>query len=92
MRKILTLAVFGLTLAAGYSLAADQRPGVDAPRDQWLPIETIARSLRSDGYEVREIEIDDGRYEVNAIDPDGRPVEIYVDPVAGKILQVERDD
>jgi uncharacterized membrane protein YkoI len=49
--------------------------------------------VRSRGYEVRKIEIDDdGYYEVKAIDPDGRRVEAEVDPVTGKILKVERDD
>lgn len=92
MRKLLTLAVFGLTLAAGYSLASNPGMGSTAPRDQWLPLGKIQRTLRSDGYEVREIEVDDGYYEVKAIDPDGQRVEIHVDPVSGKILKVERDD
>lgn len=92
MRKLLTLAVFGLTLAAGYSLASDHGTGSAVPRDQWLPLDKIERSLRSDGYEVRKIEIDDNYYEVKAIDPDGQRVEVEVDPLTGKILKVERDD
>jgi len=92
MRKLLTLAVFGLTLAAGYSLASDRSTDGTAPRDQWLPLDQIEQSLRSQGYEVHELEIDDGRYEVEAIDPDGRRVELYIDPLTGKILRTERDD
>lgn len=92
MRKLITLAAFGLTLAAGVGLASAQAPGVGGARDQWLPLDEVARSLRSDGYEVREIEIDDGYYEAKVIDNDGRRLELYVDPVSGKILKVERDD
>lgn len=58
----------------------------------WLPMDEVASNLRADGYDLREIEIDDGRYEVEAIAPDGRRVELYIDPVIGKILKVERDD
>jgi uncharacterized membrane protein YkoI len=93
MRRLLTLAVFGLTLAAGYTLASDPGMGSQVPRDQWLPLDKVERMVRSRGYEVRKIEIDDdGYYEVKAIDPDGRRVEAEVDPVTGKILKVERDD
>lgn len=92
MRKLLTLAVFGITLAAGYSVASDQGTASDAPRENWLDHAQLERSVRSRGYEVRKIEIDDGRYEVDAIDPDGQRVEMHVDPLTGKILKVERDD
>lgn len=92
MRKLITLAVFALTLAAGYSVASSDGMGAGAPRDEWLPMDQVAGQLRADGYDLREIEIDDGRYEVDAVDAEGRRVELYVDPVSGKILKVERDD
>lgn len=92
MRKLITLAVFALTLAAGYSVASSDGMGAGAAGDQWLPMDQVAGQLRADGYQLREIEIDDGRYEVEATAPDGRRVELYIDPVSGKILKVEDDD
>jgi uncharacterized membrane protein YkoI len=92
MRKVITLTVFALTLAAGYSLASDSSMDTSASRDNWLPMDEVASNLRADGYDLREIEIEDGRYEVEAIASDGRRVELYIDPVIGKILKVERDD
>ena len=90
MRKLLTLAVFGLTLAAGYSLASNPGMGSTAPRDQWLPLDKIQRTLRSDGYEVREIEVDDGAYEFEATSASGVRVEACAHPATGEVLTGRR--
>ncbi|MEE4296332.1 MAG: PepSY domain-containing protein [Wenzhouxiangella sp.] len=92
MPKVITIAVFALTLAAGYSLASSDSMKTTTSRSDWLPMDQIAEDLQADGYELREIEIDDNHYEIEAITPDGRHVEIYIDPVSGKLLKVEEDD
>jgi hypothetical protein len=92
MRKIITLAAFGLVLAAGYSFASSERTGAGVSQDQWLPMDQVAGQLLADGYRLYEIEIDDGRYEVEAVAPDGRRVEIYIHPLSGEFLKVESHD
>jgi hypothetical protein len=52
--------------------------------------EEIAQMLESLGYKVKEVEFDDGRYEVEAY-KNGKEFEIKVDRM-GKILKIEEDD
>jgi len=52
--------------------------------------EEIAELLESQGYKIKEVDFDDGIYEVDAY-KDGKKFEIKVDPT-GKILKVEEDD
>ena len=54
--------------------------------------EVLAR-LRTAGYsDFREIERENGRYEVKGSDADGRRVELYVDARTGEVVKEERDD
>ncbi|CAK0775774.1 hypothetical protein CCP3SC1AL1_70022 [Gammaproteobacteria bacterium] len=52
--------------------------------------EEITKLLESQGYKIKEVDFDDGVYEVDAY-KDGKKFEIKVDPT-GKILKVEEDD
>lgn len=68
------------------------RGGARAPAGNWMSIGAIADQFTQKGYAVRGVEVDDGRYEVEAIDSNGMMIEAYVDPVTGRILRQERDD
>lgn len=92
MRKFITASAFALVLASGYSLASDDLPGRFVDTQQWLPMEEVVSRLTAEGYQLREIEIDDYHYEVKVIAPDGRRLEIDIDPVSGRFLKVDHDD
>lgn len=60
-----------------------------APR---LTAADVANRLQAQGYSnVRDIEFDDGRYEVEATDPSGRDVDLKVHPGDGRILSQDDD-
>ncbi len=40
---------------------------------------------------VKELECDDGRWEVEGRDQRGREIEVEIDPRTGRVLKVERD-
>lgn len=40
---------------------------------------------------VKELDCDDGRWEVEGRDADGREIEVEIDPQTGRVLKVERD-
>lgn len=40
---------------------------------------------------VKELECDDGRWEVEGRDAGGREIEVKIDPRTGRVLRVERD-
>ncbi len=61
-----------------------------APR---LSAADVANLLQSQGYRnIRDIELDDGRYEVEATNPAGHDVDLKIDPRDGRILKEEIDD
>ena len=57
-----------------------------------MSIAQIATMLEGQGYAVREIELERGRYDVEMIDGKGMRVEAYLDPVTGEVLPYRDDD
>ena len=96
MRSIptMTAATIATMIAAAPALAGSSgyMDSAGAPRDSWMSIGAIADQFTQMGYTVRGVEVDDGRYEIKAIDPNGMRVEAYVDPVSGEVLRRSRDD
>lgn len=76
--NILRNAVLALGLAAaGFAFAQTGR----------LSGSDILQRVERAGYsDVRDLEFDDGLWEVKARDGDGRPVELLVDPDSGAII------
>lgn len=98
MHSFLSAAVaigLGALVFAG-GLASAQTVGSDdsraAERANWMSIGEIAVKLEEQGYSVRGIEIDDGAYEVTAVDADGVRVEADLDPSTGEPLRGWRQD
>ena len=57
------------------------------PKDKWLSPTQISEKLEQKGYNVNEIEIDDGAYEVELIDKrNGTRIEAHVHPATGELL------
>jgi hypothetical protein len=94
MRKIMIAPIVAVAVAsvAGFAMASDDSPGVDVPKEQWMSIAQIAERLASEGYEVREIEVEDGAYEVSAIDGDGKRFKAYLHPATGEVIKDKSDD
>jgi len=58
-----------------------------------LALDEVLARLRSAGYsDFREIERENGRYEVKGRNAEGDRVELYVDARSGEIVKEERDD
>lgn len=95
MRKYLIPTVIGVSLlAAAPALAIDDWGGgnhLNVPRDQWLSPAEIADKLSAQGYEVYEIETDDGAYEVEMA-KNGTRMEVHVHPATAEILVGYDDD
>lgn len=94
MRKFLLIPLIGCALAttAGAASASDDDFKIDAPRDQWRTVAQIAEKFTAEGYDVRQVKVEDGAYEVHAIAKDGKRLEAYVHPVSGEILKRDGDD
>jgi len=94
MSKTIVIPALAAMLAtSSLAFASDddnaRRFGISVPRDQWLSIAQVAEKLAGQGYQVRQIEADDGVYEVYAIDGNGARFEAYVHPATGEVLRKE---
>ena len=93
MRTILTFSSLALAVtAAAPALASDDAKCGNAPRDQWMSEDAIKAKGTEMGYDVRRVKVDDGCYELYAIDNDGTKVELYLDPVTAALVRTESDD
>lgn len=80
------LVVAGLGFAAPAALADDDRNAT--PEE----IARVTQALEARGYrDIRDIEVDDGRFEVDAIHPDVYAVDLELDMQTLEILHEKRD-
>lgn len=57
------------------------------PQEGWQPKEKLAAALKEKGWQVRNVKVDGGCYEVYAIDDKGERVEAYFHPVTLEPVQ-----
>jgi len=95
---IATLALGAGLLGGGALLvpafAQDQSPAATQttapPEAGTLSLQQVKARLEADGYrDFEKIERERSKYEVKAIDPQGRRVEVKVDARSGEIQEVE---
>jgi hypothetical protein len=87
MKKTLIAISLLAVLPAGAVLADDN--DCFAPRGQWQPRDAALQVAAQNGWTVREFEIDDGCYEIEGRDSDGRQIEVKLDPATLQIVKME---
>ncbi len=89
MRKALTILAFLAALSAGVARADDD---CFVPMADWQPREAVAQLAADRGWTVRRIKIDDGCYEIDGRDAQGRAIEAKVHPRTLQIVEFEFED
>jgi hypothetical protein len=89
MRKTLTILAFLAALPAGAALADDD---CFVPMADWQPREAVSQFAIAQGWEVRRIRIDDGCYEIDGRDAEGRLIEVKLHPGTLQIVEFEFED
>lgn len=88
MRILVPLA---LLIASGSTFAATQCTTAD--RSTWQDPEKFQAQLKEQGYKINKFKVTKGNcYEIYGVDKDGKKVEIYHDPVTGKVVKSEVED
>ena len=64
----------------------------DIPPAGSVPVEQVTSRLQSQGYNIKKIKFDDGRYKVKAVDPTGHKIKLYVSPRSGDVVSKGDDD
>ena len=70
----IAIASIGVAGATGLATCDSGSP------DGWQPQEKLAAMLKEKGWEIRNIKVDGGCYEVYALDDKGNKVEAYFHP------------
>ena len=101
MKSMIILpAAIAAALVAGSAFA--QSNGATPPSTQsqqgqqgqgdWMSVSDLVAKLEADGYTIREIDRDDGAYEVEMVDAQGLKVEGQFDRATGEPLPRGWDD
>jgi len=89
MKKTLTILSFLAVLPAGMAIAEDD---CFVPMANWQPREAVARLAQENNWTVRRIKIDDGCYEIDGTDAQGRSIEATVHPETLQVIELEYED
>ncbi|MCA3574723.1 MAG: PepSY domain-containing protein [Aestuariivirga sp.] len=90
MRKTLIILAFLVVWPTGAALAEED--GCFVPMSDWQPREAVARLAESKGWRVRRIKIDDGCYEIDGRDAQGRALEVTVHPATLQVIRIEYEE
>jgi hypothetical protein len=90
MKKTLAIVGFLALLPAGVAFADDNDCFV--PMANWQPRKVVAALAAENGWTVRRIKIDDGCYEIDGRDADGRRIEVTVHPQTLQVIEFEYED
>lgn len=89
MNRTLTLVAALTAFSAGTALADDD---CRVPMADWQPREVVMKLTEEKGWSVRKIDIDDGCYEIEGRDSDGREIEVKLDPATLRVIEMEYED
>ncbi|MGD9507812.1 MAG: PepSY domain-containing protein [Geminicoccaceae bacterium] len=89
MRK--TLAILGClaVFPVGVAMADDD---CIVPMADWQPRDAVLRMAEDHGWSVRRIKIDDGCYEIDGRDAEGRRIEVTISPGDLQVIEIEYKD
>ena len=90
MKDILKILVLLVTVPAGVALADDD--DCYAPLAEWQPRDRVVQWAQEQGWTLRRIKIDDGCYELDGTDAQGRRIEVTLDPATLAVIEMEFDD
>ena len=80
---LLATALLGL-FAAGAARAEDEGKGCNVPKDKWMTEDAMKDKAKAMGLDVRRVKVENGCYEVYAVDAKGAKVEKIFNPETGE--------
>ena len=77
---------FGLASATGLATCDS------GPPEKWQSQEKLTETLKAKGWQIRNIKVDGGCYEVYAIDDKGERIEAYFHPVTFERIPIASEE
>lgn len=85
MKRIIVL----VAIVTASSFAHAKKSCTDQPKDKWMNAEEFKKKLEAEGYKIRKFKEPGSCYEIYGTNSKGQDVEIYFNPVDGKIVKEE---
>jgi hypothetical protein len=89
MNKTLTILAALALFPAGAALADND---CAVPMADWQPMEAVNALAVQNGWTVQRIKVDDGCYEIDGRDAQGRRIEVTVHPGTLQVVEIEYED
>lgn len=77
--------LLAIVMSSGFAFA--KTTCTDQPKEKWMKEEDFKRKVEADGYKVRKFKQPGTCYEIYGSNSKGQNVEIYFDPVDGKVVK-----
>jgi hypothetical protein len=61
----------------------------DAPLSRWQTRDAVRQMAATEGWQIQRLKIDDGCYEMRAVDAQGRAFKAKIDPETLKVLKIK---
>ena len=90
MKSLLMILAFLVALPPAAAWAGDD--DCYAPLADWQPRDRVVQWAQEQGWTLRRIKIDDGCYELDGTDAQGRRIEVTLDPATLAVIEMEFDD
>lgn len=86
-------AIVTTAMLATLSMGASASPEcTSAAKEHWMPEATMKQQLEADGYAIHKFKTTRGNcYEIYGRDKGGEKVEIYFNPVDGRVVKEKRE-
>jgi len=84
MKTILLATALLSLFAAGAARSEDEGKGCNVPKDKWMTEDAMKDKAKAMGLDVRQVKVENGCYEVYAIDAKGAKVETIFNPETGE--------
>lgn len=84
MKKL--IAVAGLMLIMSGAVYA-KKACTDEPKEKWMSEADFKKMVEAQGYKIRKFKQPGTCYEIYGTDKNGKDVEIYFNPVDGRIVK-----
>ena len=93
LRKLSAALLVGAALASTAQVASATGLATcdSGPPDKWQSQEKLTAELKSKGWQIRNIKVDGGCYEVYAIDEKGEKIEAYFHPVTFERIPIAEE-
>ena len=91
MKKIVVTTLLAAAVFGGVAHAEEEGKCGSVPQDKWMSTDAMKAKATELGYDVRQVKVEDGCYEVYG-NKDGKKVEVIFNPETGVQVGADGDD